>query len=186
MSQAARGAGPGPAGRAPGDEPSVRPSLQVIRRRSRALIKRGPARRLAPAAILAAICVGGVVLAILLEQVMLAQSAFELTRLRRGLVNAQSRHETLLLEAAELDSPSRIESYARDALGMVEPGDQDYVVADIPLGSSGGRLAARRIRSGAPAGEIAGGAPPPLGPAATGGARPQDFLPSAVGTSDGG
>ncbi len=164
-------------------ESPTRPNLQVIRRRSRALIKRGRARRLAPAAILAAIVVGGVVLAILLEQVVLAQSAFELTRLRKGLVTAQSRHETLLLEAAELDSPSRIETYARDALGMVEPTNPDYVVADVRVRAGGGRLAARSSGGSAQPGDgVAAGA---RGSSSGSGTTLRDFLPSAAGTSPG-
>ena len=118
--------------------------LKVIRRRrrSKSLIKRADSRRLAPLLVLAAIGVGAIVFAILLEQVVLAQSAFQLDKVRRELVAAEAEHEELLLQAAKLDSAARIERYARTTLGMVDPAPDQvrYIVADVRT---------RRVRSGA-------------------------------------
>ena len=116
--------------------------LTLIRRRSRGLIKRGTNTRLAPFAVLAAICAAAVVVGVLLEQVVLAQSAFKLAEIRRAIASAQARNQELLLETTELASPARIERYARRRLGMVEPAGYEYVVAD--LGRLTERVARRR------------------------------------------
>lgn len=112
-----------------------RPELQVVRRRkNQRLIKRTGARRMAPFTILAVIAIGAIVAAILLEQVVLAQSAFKLTHIREQLAEAEEDREVLMLEAAKLDSAARIERYARENLGMVDPSPQNvrYIVANIP------------------------------------------------------
>jgi hypothetical protein len=81
---------------------------------------------------------GGILFAVLLEQVILAQSAFELSRIREDLAAAESHHEELLMISAKLDNAARIERYARRSLGMVDPlpGSTQYVVADIRTRSS--------------------------------------------------
>jgi len=71
------------------------------------------------------------VFGVLLEQVVLAQSAFELSRIQRQMVEIEERHQALVLEATKLESPGRIERYARSRLGMVEPATVKYIVADI-------------------------------------------------------
>jgi cell division protein FtsL len=80
-----------------------------------------------------AIVAGAIVFGVLLEQVVLAQSAFKLTDIRRSVTAAEARHEELLLEAAKLDSAARIENYARMELGMIDPvpATVRYIVADI-------------------------------------------------------
>ena len=80
-----------------------------------------------------AIVAGAIVFGVLLEQVVLAQSAFKLTSIRQSLATAEARHEELLLEAAKLDSAARIEKYARVELGMIDPAPATvrYIVADI-------------------------------------------------------
>ena len=90
---------------------------------------------------------GAIVVGVLLEQVTLAQSAFELAEMRQDLVAAEARHEELLLESANLDSAARIERYARTSLGMVDPapGSVEYIVADV---RTGGRLATGTIKQG--------------------------------------
>ncbi len=110
--------------------------LRLVRRRSRRLITRSVATRVAPMALATAIGIAAIVTAILLEQVVLAQSAFHLSDLRTQLESAQARHEELLLESASLDSAARIERYARDVLGMVEPPPEAvrYIVADVGRG----------------------------------------------------
>jgi cell division protein FtsB len=110
-----------------------RPDLRVVRkRRSRSLIKRTNARRIS-VYVAGGIFAAAIVAAVLLEQVVLAQSAFHLSDLRRDLQVAEEKQEELLLEAAQLDSSARIERYARENLGMVDPlpGGVQYIVADI-------------------------------------------------------
>lgn len=108
-----------------------RPGLKVVRRKSRRLIKRRAQRRFAPVVIAVTICVATVVFGVLLEQVILAQSAFKLAKVRESVLHEQGRHEELLLQAARLESPSRIERYARVDLGMVDPSSVEYIVADV-------------------------------------------------------
>ena len=142
--------------RTEGASPGLSPGLEVVRRRSKGLIRRSPARRLAPAAILGAIGVVAVIFAILLEQVVLAQSAFELSRLRSELATVQARHERAMFEASRLESPERIERYAREELGMVEPPFSEYVTADVRAPRSPGlaQSVRRNSLSGAPAAAI--------------------------------
>ena len=126
-----------------------RPDLKVVRRRNnRKLIKRTGARRLAPFTVLAVIAIGAVIAGILLEQVVLAQSAFKLTNIREELAEAQEDREVLMLEAAKLDSAARIERYARESLGMVDPDPKKvrYIVANIPSRNLGGAAVASRSR----------------------------------------
>jgi cell division protein FtsL len=79
-----------------------------------------------------------ILVGILLEQVILAQSAFELSSLRKSLTIEEARHEELLMEAAKLDNAARIERFARQSLGMAEPapGHIHYVVADVRTGNA--------------------------------------------------
>lgn len=139
------------------------PGLRLIRRRSRSLIRRGPQTRMAPLAALAAIFVAVLVFGVLLEQVILAQSAFELAHIRQRTAAAEARNQELLLEMTRLQSPARIEGYARRWLGMVDPTSIEYVVADI--GASDRAVAVLRPSTGLPA--AAGAAA-----AGTGEARP--------------
>jgi cell division protein FtsL len=90
---------------------------------------------------------GAIIFAVLLEQVVLAQSAFELGTLRKNMATAESEHEALLLESAKLDNAARIERYARHSLGMVDPapGSIQYVVADVRTGTP---LAETTVRHG--------------------------------------
>ena len=110
-----------------------------IRRRSRALIQRGPGTRVAPLAVLTTICAIALVFGVLLEQVILAQSAFKLSRVRRDISVAEAEGQRLLLWMTRLSSPRRIERYARERLGMVPASRFDYLVADI--GASERRVA---------------------------------------------
>lgn len=121
-----------------------KPDLKVVqRRKSKKLIKRTGARRLAPFTITASIAIAAIVTGILLEQVVLAQSAFELQKIRVELTEAEEDREVLMLEAARLDSDARVERYARETLGMVDPAPQSvrYIVADIGLGRKTAALA---------------------------------------------
>lgn len=109
------------------------PGLRLVRRRSRTLIRRGFSTRFAPMAIVATIGVVAVIVTILLMQVVLAQSAFQLGKIRQDVLEAESRHQELLLEATRLGSPGRIETYAMEELGMVKPkpSEIDYIVANV-------------------------------------------------------
>ena len=107
-----------------------KPQLRVVKKKSTA---KGRARRSVSIYVTAGLIAAAIVTAILLEQVVLAQSAFQLSDLRSELMAAEEKHEVLLLEAAQLDSSARIERYARENLGMVDPAPDgiQYIVADI-------------------------------------------------------
>ncbi|HZA20809.1 MAG TPA: hypothetical protein VE889_08175, partial [Actinomycetota bacterium] len=74
--------------------------LRVVRRGARGLLVRGGSRRLVSYGIAASIIVLAVVFAVLLEQVVLAQSAFKLKDIQDRLIAAESQHKELMLEAA--------------------------------------------------------------------------------------
>jgi cell division protein FtsL len=95
---------------------------------------------------LVSIGIVAVVIGVLLEQVVLAQSAFKVGRLREEVFEAEARHQELLLEATRLGSPGRIERFARDQLGMVEASRIEYVEAKV-RGLSHGSLVARSRRA---------------------------------------
>ena len=137
------------------------PHLEVVRRRSRSLIKRSAGTRFAPVAIAVGICIATVVAGVLIEQVVLAQSAFRLATINRHMAEVSERHQALVLEATKLESPGRIERYARTRLGMVDPTNVEYIVADLNRPKLG-RLASSK--------------PPRLPPPATGAAAA--FSPS--------
>ncbi|HJR44022.1 MAG TPA: cell division protein FtsL [Actinomycetota bacterium] len=135
-------------------KPSSKPELKLVqRRKSKRLIKRTGARRMAPFTILAGIAIGAVIAGVLLEQVVLAQSAFKLAHIREEVAEAEENREVLMLEAAKLDSAARIERYARENLGMIEPEPTNvrYIVADIRSRALGNLAAATRARYGAAA-----------------------------------
>jgi cell division protein FtsL len=135
-------------------------SLRVARRGSRNLIKRSNSRRLAPLTIMVGLCALAIVFGILLEQVVLAQSAFKLARVRTKVVEAESNHQELLLEAAKLESSRRIEKFAREELGMIEPapGQVEYLIADVMGRRGPGGVPADRGGSSGGAGGAAAGA----------------------------
>jgi cell division protein FtsL len=131
----------------------ARSAPQPIRRRSRSLIRRRPLTRMAPLSALAIVCVTAVVFGVLLEQVILAQSAFELTRIRQRIAAAQAENQELLLQMTELQSPDRLERFAREELGMVDPSRVEYVVADVGAADPGVAVLApsRGLRASSPA-----------------------------------
>ena len=121
--------------------------LSVVERRRKASGKTSRGRTKGFVITVSMLLGSAIVVGVLLEQVTLAQSAFELAEMRQDLVAAEARHEELLLEAANLDSATRIERYARTSLGMVDPvpGSVEYIVADV---RTGGRLATETIKQG--------------------------------------
>ena len=106
-------------------------TLKVVRRNKRGLIKRGSQRRVTPFLVLGGIFVVGTVFAILLAQVVLAQSGFKMAKLREQTIKAEARHAELVLQAARLGSAERIERVAVEELGMVHPTRVEYIVADV-------------------------------------------------------
>ena len=104
---------------------------------------------MAPLFIVAAIAVAAVISGVLLEQVMLAQSAFKLQSINARLERAEERQEELLAEVAQLESPGRIERYARNRLGMVDPMHVEYIVARVRTGTDN-RLADALAQPDAP------------------------------------
>jgi len=138
------------------------PQLRVVRRKSRKLIVRHGSRRVAPYALGGAMLVLGLIFTVLLEQVVLAQSAFKLAALREELVAAENRSFELQLEVARLESSDRIERFAREELGMVDSdlASADYIYADITRGSAipkGQRIAAERNNEAASAADALSG-----------------------------
>jgi cell division protein FtsL len=119
-----------------------RPTLRVVRRSSPRLLLRGSTRRLTSYVVASTIVVLAVVFGVLLEQVVLAQSAFKLKGIQDQLVKAETRHKELMLEAARLESSERIERFARGELGMIKPDAQSvsYIQADVRP-RIGGRMA---------------------------------------------
>ena len=109
--------------------------LRVVRRRGRTLIKRSGARKSAPLAIIGVIAVVAIVAGVLITQVVLAQSAYTLQEINKKLTQAEAHQEELLAQMALLESPGRIERYARTNLGMVAPTTIEYIVADVKTGS---------------------------------------------------
>jgi cell division protein FtsL len=111
-----------------------------------------------PVVIISGIAVFAVVVGVLLEQVVLAQSAFKLERVRERLVAEEERNQDLLLEATRLEGSDRIERYAREVLGMVEakPGVTNYITADVRLRDPL-RMAGRRGYGRPRAGQAMGG-----------------------------
>ena len=112
-----------------------------------------PVRRVSPLAIVVALCVLGTVGLVMVERVMLAQSAFELTSLMKQVEAADERRSELTFEVARRENPGRIEHYARTKLGMVDPDPTkiQYIVADVAprrTDPAGGSLQARVAESG--------------------------------------
>lgn len=108
-----------------------RAALRVVGEGRRPMLK--PNRRVSPLVVLAIACVLGTVALVLVERVMLAQSAFELTRLMERVEAADERRSELAFEVARRENPGRIEHYARTQLGMVDPDPAtiQYIVADV-------------------------------------------------------
>jgi cell division protein FtsL len=109
--------------------------LRVVRRSGRTLIKRSGSRKTAPLAIVGVIAVVAVIAGVLITQVVLAQSAYTLQEINKKLTQAEAQQEELLAEMALLESPGRIERYARTNLGMVAPTNVEYIVAKVKVGS---------------------------------------------------
>ena len=105
--------------------PSRRP-LSIVRDK-----KNKGRRRLPWLVILSLVCVVTVIFGVLLARVVLVKSSFKLQNLQEELAAQQEIHEELLLEAAKMESPARIERVAR-SMGMIEPPSVNYIVANLP------------------------------------------------------
>jgi cell division protein FtsL len=132
--------------------------LRVVRRKKLKLIERAGMSRMIPYVIGVVIAITAVVFAVLLEQVVLAQSAFKLAELRADVKAAETLHEELLLEAAKMESPDRIERFARINLGMTDPTSVEYIVAEVDTRSTRETSRSGAARMTVPAG-LASGAP---------------------------
>src|SRR5919106_340060 len=110
-------------------------NLSVVRRKRRSLIQRGPSRRMTPLVIGGVMLVTLLIATVLLEQVLMAQSAFKLEEIRSRTERAETRHQELVLEVTRLENKERIEQYAVSELGMraTDATTSEYMVADIPL-----------------------------------------------------
>ncbi|MFP5297443.1 MAG: cell division protein FtsL [Actinomycetota bacterium] len=105
--------------------------LRVVRSKRNGLIKRSTSRRIAPMLVLGSILVIATVFAVLLEQVVLAQTGFKMDTLRREIASAETEHARLVLKVAKLSSKERIEQVAMEELGMVQPKRISYIVANV-------------------------------------------------------
>jgi cell division protein FtsL len=128
--------------RAPRHKKKDSAKLKVVRRNKRGLLLRGSQQRVTPFLILGGILVIAIVFAILLAQVVLAQSGFRMAKLREQTIKAEARHAELVMQAAKLGSAERIERVAVEQLGMVQPTRVEYIVADVGSRNSA-RLAER-------------------------------------------
>jgi cell division protein FtsL len=95
------------------------------------LIQRARSRKIAPALVALGILIAATIGTILLEQVVLAQSAFKLSGMREQLEQAEEKHSQLLLKAAKLGSSERIKRVAMNELGMQYPLEPHYIVANV-------------------------------------------------------
>ncbi|MGH2699196.1 MAG: hypothetical protein ACRDJL_08370 [Actinomycetota bacterium] len=121
---------------APARDRKPRPrNLKVVRRKRRGLIQRSATRRMTPLVLGGVILVTLLIATVLLEQVLMAQSAFKLEEIRRRTAKAETRHQELVLEATQLENKGRIEQYAINQLGMraTNATTSEYMVADIAL-----------------------------------------------------
>jgi cell division protein FtsL len=134
--------------------------LRLVRRRSRKLIRRTSTHRVAPLAVLAVILTGAIVFGILLEQVVLAQSAFRLESLTQEVQKAQATNGELLLRVARLGSPDRVERYARSRLGMVDPASVEYIIADVHTAKGSALADSAPVADSAPTGPAVAGPVP--------------------------
>jgi len=103
------------------------------------------------------------VFAILLEQVMLAQSGFKMAKLQQKIEKAETKHAELVLEAAKLSSSERIERFAISNLGMVRPERVEYIMANVGVKGAARIAAAPKVDALPATGEAAAelGAPAP-------------------------
>lgn len=108
-----------------------RTHLNVVRRRKKGLLLRSGSRRVAPMLVGVALVVISTISIVLMEQVMLAQTAFKVSQMREEMVKAEARQAELTLLAARLGSSERIERVAKEDLGMVSPEEVHYVVANV-------------------------------------------------------
>ena len=120
-----------------GRAPQPRADLRVVRRKRRGLIQRSASRRATPLVIGGVIMVALLIATVLLEQVLMAQSAFKLGEIRERTERAEAQQQELVLQVTQLENRERIEAFARTQLGMVETNaaSSEYMVADIELGS---------------------------------------------------
>jgi cell division protein FtsL len=70
-----------------------------------------------------------IVFGVVIFNVFLVQSQFQLERLDAEVTAERAEYERLRLEAARLSSPERILDLARGRLGMVEPQTITYLTA---------------------------------------------------------
>lgn len=73
---------------------------------------------------------------------MLASGQAELDRIEQSVSDAQARYESLRLEVAELEAPSRIVREAQERLGMVPPSGVTYLTPSEATTEAVGQAAA--------------------------------------------
>jgi hypothetical protein len=75
---------------------------------------------------------GGTRLGPLLAAQIQYQETREQARLEAELASLQERNESLSAQVERLKTPEGVEEVARESLGMVKPGENLYVVIDLP------------------------------------------------------
>jgi cell division protein FtsL len=80
--------------------------------------------------VLTAVYSGLLALAYVVLQAQIVQNGLRLNSLQNEISRVQDENTRLSLELAELKSPQRIITIARDKLGMVMPGEVRYLVVE--------------------------------------------------------
>ena len=84
-------------------------------------------RRLRGVLVLSGIVMAGSLFALAAFHAMLASGQADLDRVEQQVSDAQARYESLRLQVAELEAPSRIVREAQERLGMVPPPGVTYL-----------------------------------------------------------
>ncbi|MDQ3680748.1 MAG: cell division protein FtsL [Actinomycetota bacterium] len=82
-----------------------------------------------------AVVVVACVLGLVVTRVALTQGQFRLDKMQKRAAEEQARYERLRLQAAELESPSRVVAAAQERLGMVPSPGMTYL---SPTGPASG------------------------------------------------
>jgi cell division protein FtsL len=122
-----------------GDAPG-RPNLRVVSDARVVAARRR--RRLRGVLVLTGIVMAGSLFALAAFHAMLASGQADLDRLERRVSDAQARYESLRLDVAELEAPSRIVREAHERLGMIPPTGVTYLTPSEAASAEVGQAAA--------------------------------------------
>ncbi len=118
--------------------------LRLVSRDAR---RRANRRPLVIAGVIAGAAV--VLMALVALQVLIAENQFTLDHLSQQASTEQADYETLRLDVAQLEAPSRIVSVAEGRLGMQQPGSVTYLPATtVAAGAQRSAASVRPVASG--------------------------------------